>query len=165
MTHDQGEARTFSDHIAVINDGKIMQLDSPRRIYNQPANPFMANFIDESTLLPVEHSDGHVSYAGTPVNVSGSESKDGRLLMLRPERLVLLKPGEEADYNTFQGVVKDVVYQGESFLLYVTLMDGADVAIRSVSQRGLLAAVPEVGAQVTLGLHPDETVLIPEGES
>ena len=73
-----------------------MQLDSPRRIYDQPANPFVANFIGESTLLPVEHSDGHVSYAGTPVNVSGSESKDGRLLMLRPERLVLLKPGEEA---------------------------------------------------------------------
>ena len=165
VTHDQREALTMSDRIAVINDGKLMQLDSPRRIYDQPANPFVANFIGESTLLPVEHSDGHVSYAGTPVNVSGSESKDGRLLMLRPERLVLLKPGEESDYNTFQGVVKDVVYQGESFLLYVTLMDGADVAVRSVSQRGLLAAVPEVGAQVTLGLHPDETVLIPEGES
>jgi len=165
VTHDQREALTMSDRVAVINDGKLMQLDSPRRIYDQPANPFVANFIGESTLLPVEHSDGHVSYAGTPVNVSGSESKDGRLLMLRPERLVLLKPGEEADYNTFQGVVKDVVYQGESFLLYVTLMDGADVAVRSVSQRGLLAAVPEVGAQVTLGLHPDETVLIPEGES
>jgi len=165
VTHDQREALTMSDRIAVINDGKLMQLDSPRRIYDQPANPFVANFIGESTLLPVEHSDGHVSYAGTPINISGSESKDGRLLMLRPERLVLLKPGKKADYNIFHGIVKDVVYQGESFLLYVTLMDGANVAVRSVSQRGLLAAVPEVGAQVTLGLHPDETVLIPEDES
>jgi putative spermidine/putrescine transport system ATP-binding protein len=165
VTHDQREALTMSDRIAVINEGKLMQLDSPRRIYDQPANPFVANFIGESTLLPVEHSDGHVSYAGTPINISGSESKDGRLLMLRPERLVLLKPGKEADYNIFHGIVKDVVYQGESFLLYVTLMDGANVAVRSVSQRGLLAAVPEVGAQVTLGLHPDETVLIPEDES
>ena len=165
VTHDQREALTMSDRIAVINEGKLMQLDSPRRIYDQPANPFVANFIGESTLLPVEHSDGHVSYAGTPINISGSESKDGRLLMLRPERLVLLKPGEETNYNIFHGIVKDVVYQGESFLLYVTLMDGANVAVRSVSQRGLLAAVPEVGAQVTLGLHPDETVLIPEDES
>lgn len=165
VTHDQREALTMSDRIAVINEGKLMQLDSPRRIYDQPANPFVANFIGESTLLPVEHSDGHVSYAGTPINISGSESKDGRLLMLRPERLVLLTPGEEADYNIFHGIVKDVVYQGESFLLYVTLMDGANVAVRSVSQRGLLAAVPEVGAQITLGLHPDETVLIPEDES
>lgn len=165
VTHDQREALTMSDRIAVINEGKLMQLDSPRRIYDQPANPFVANFIGESTLLPVEHSDGHVSYAGTPINISGSESKDGRLLMLRPERLVLLNLGEEADYNIFHGIVKDVVYQGESFLLYVTLMDGANVAVRSVSQRGLLAAVPEVGAQVTLGLHPDETVLIPEDES
>jgi len=165
VTHDQREALTMSDRVAVINEGKLMQLDSPRRIYDQPANPFVANFIGESTLLPVEHSDGHVSYAGTPINISGSESKDGRLLMLRPERLVLLKPGKEADYNIFHGIVKDVVYQGESFLLYVTLMDGANVAVRSVSQRGLLAAVPEVGAQVTLGLHPDETVLIPEDES
>jgi putative spermidine/putrescine transport system ATP-binding protein len=165
VTHDQREALTMSDRIAVINEGKLMQLDSPRRIYDQPANPFVANFIGESTLLPVEHSNGHVSYAGTPINISGSESEDGRLLMLRPERLVLLKPGKEADYNIFHGIVKDVVYQGESFLLYVTLMDGANVAVRSVSQRGLLAAVPEVGAQVTLGLHPDETVLIPEDES
>ena len=165
VTHDQREALTMSDRIAVINEGKLMQLDSPRRIYDQPANPFVANFIGESTLLPVEHSDGHVSYAGTPINISGSESKDGRLLMLRPERLVLLKPGKEADYNIFHGIVKDVVYQGERFRMYVTLMDGANVAVRSVSQRGLLAAVPEVGAQVTLGLHPDETVLIPEDES
>jgi len=84
VTHDQREALTMSDRIAVINEGKLMQLDSPRRIYDQPANPFVANFIGESTLLPVEHSDGHVSYAGPPINISGSESKDGRLLMLRP---------------------------------------------------------------------------------
>jgi putative spermidine/putrescine transport system ATP-binding protein len=52
VTHDQREALTMSDRIAVINDGKLMQLDSPRRIYDQPANPFVANFIGESTLLP-----------------------------------------------------------------------------------------------------------------
>ena len=57
---------------------------------------------------------------------------------------------------------KRQVYQGESFLLYVTLIDGTDVAVRSVSQKDLIAAVPEVGSQIVLGLHPDETVLIPD---
>jgi len=162
VTHDQREALTMSDRVAVINDGKLMQLDSPRQIYDQPASTFVANFIGESTLLPVDHRNGEVSYAGNPIDIKGSESKNGRFLMLRPERLILLSSNNDNTYNTFQGKVKDIVYQGESFLLYVTLIDGTDVAVRSVSQKDLIAAVPEVGSQIVLGLHPDETVLIPD---
>ncbi len=162
VTHDQREALTMSDRVAVINDGKLMQLDSPRQIYDQPASTFVANFIGESTLLPVDHRNGQISYAGNPVDISGSESKNGRFLMLRPERLILLSSNNDSTYNTFQGKVKDIVYQGESFLLYVTLIDGTDVAVRSVSQKDLMAAVPEVGSEIVLGLHPDETVLIPD---
>ena len=162
VTHDQREALTMSDRVAVINDGKLMQLDSPRQIYDQPASTFVANFIGESTLLPVDHRNGQVSYAGNPIDIKGSESKNGRFLMLRPERLILLSSNNDNTYNTFQGKVKDIVYQGESFLLYVTLIDGTDVAVRSVSQKDLIAAVPEVNSQIVLGLHPDETVLIPD---
>ena len=162
VTHDQREALTMSDRVAVINDGKLMQLDSPRQIYDQPASTFVANFIGESTLLPVDHRNGQVSYAGNPIDIKGSESKNGSFLMLRPERLILLSSNNDSAYNTFQGKVKDIVYQGESFLLYVTLIDGTDVAVRSVSQKDLIAAVPEVNSQIVLGLHPDETVLIPD---
>ncbi|MFT6704825.1 MAG: putative spermidine/putrescine transport system ATP-binding protein, partial [Gammaproteobacteria bacterium] len=59
VTHDQREALTMSDRIAVINDGKITQIDTPHVIYNQPANAFVADFIGESTMLPLaEDSKG-----------------------------------------------------------------------------------------------------------
>ena len=166
VTHDQREALTMSDRVAVINHGRLVQLDAPRKIYDHPATPFVADFIGESTLLPVEHIDGKPCYGGAPLRIADQPSDRngarGNLLMLRPERLVLLPDGESAAYNCFRGKVGDVVYQGESFVVYVTLEDGTEVAVRSVSQRRSLAAAPAPGSHITLGLHPDETVLIPD---
>ena len=167
VTHDQREALTMSDRIAVINHGKLIQLDDPRNIYDHPADPFVANFIGESVLLPVEYIGGAPCYRGEPLRLSESAAAvtGGHLLMLRPERLVLLTgdpPADHAHYNLFKGSVGNVVYQGESFITYVTLADGAEVAVRSVSRRQTLAAAPPPGSEVTLGLHPDETTLIPD---
>ena len=168
VTHDQREALTMSDRVAVINHGKLVQLDEPRAIYDHPATPFVANFIGESTLLGVEYIDGHPCYAGVPLQIAAQNTEQnknairGELLMLRPERLILLPGGASADYNCFTGKVDDVVYQGESFVVYATLEDGARVAVRSVSQQQSLAAAPEPGSAITLGLHADETVLIPK---
>jgi putrescine transport system ATP-binding protein len=64
VTHDQREALTMSDRVAVINRGRIMQLDTPRRLYEQPANRFIAEFIGESNFLPVENEGGSFFYAG-----------------------------------------------------------------------------------------------------
>src|SRR5437868_13794997 len=87
VTHDQREALTMSDRVAVINHGRIMQLDAPRRLYERPANRFIAEFIGESTFLPVEMAHGAVTYAGQPIKVAGDPAPQGRyLLMLRPER-------------------------------------------------------------------------------
>ena len=160
VTHDQREALTMSDRVAVINHGKLVQLDTPRRIYDQPATPFVANFIGESTLLPVKYINRSFCYDGKPLQIAKQNSSRGNLLMLRPERLILLPDGESADYNCFQGKVNDVVYQGESFVVYLTLGDGTEVAVRSVSQQQSLGAAPKPGSEITLGLHPDETVLI-----
>lgn len=160
VTHDQREALTMSDRVAVINHGKLVQLDQPRKIYDQPANPFVANFIGESTLIPVEYIDGKPCYKGVPLKISNQHAAHGDLLMLRPERLIILDSDAAADYNCFQGKVDDVVYQGESFVIYVTLTDETQIAVRSVSQQKFLAAAPELGGKITLGLHADETVLI-----
>ncbi len=160
VTHDQREALTMSDRVAVIDHGKLIQLDEPRKIYDQPTNRFVANFIGESTLIPVEYIDGKPCYDGVPLKISNQNAADGNLLMLRPERLTLLDIGGSSDYNCFKGEVGDVVYQGESFVIYVTLTDGTEIAVRSVSQQKFLATTPERGGKITLGLHPDETVLI-----
>ncbi len=64
VTHDQREALTMSDRIAVINHGKLMQLDTPREIYDRPANRFVADFIGESTFLKLEDKAGKLMFGG-----------------------------------------------------------------------------------------------------
>ena len=166
VTHDQREALTMSDRIAVINHGRLIQCDTPRTIYDYPASPFVANFVGESTLVPVDVVEGEAMLNGRALRLSGDLSGDlpgtGCSLMLRPERLVVLPDGDHPEYNVFPGTVLEVVYQGESFLAYVTLRDGTNVSMRGISQRQSLASVPSRGREVLLGLHREETVLIPD---
>ena len=78
VTHDQREALTMSDRIAVINHGKLMQLDTPGRIYDRPSNRFVADFIGESAFLPVTCSGGEaVSYDGSKVEPVGTAPGGG----------------------------------------------------------------------------------------
>jgi putative spermidine/putrescine transport system ATP-binding protein len=162
VTHDQREALTMSDRVAVIDRGRIMQLDTPRRLYEQPANRFVAEFIGESTFLPVEAADGGVFYAGQRLQLPAGPAPQGPcLLMLRPERLRILAEAA-AGLNVLHGVVQDVVYQGDSFLLQVQLADGARLGVRGIATRGAMAAIPPTGAAVMLGLEPEDTILLAE---
>ena len=162
VTHDQREALTMSDRIAVINHGRLVQCDAPRTIYDHPATPFVANFIGESTLVPVEVADGEAMMNGRALRLSGDLPDAGCRLMLRPERLTILPEGDHPEYNVFPGTVQEVVYQGESFVAYVMLHDGTQVSMRGISQRDSLASLPSRGREVFLGLHREETVLIPD---
>lgn len=156
VTHDQREALTMSDRIAVINQGRIQQLDTPRRLYDQPANRFVAAFIGDSTFLPVEpHPDGP-RLQGRPLHLPETASRGGSTLMLRPERLHLLEGPPPPGTNHLQGTLEAVVYQGESLLLQVTLPDGATLAARTPTT----ANAPAPGAPVTLGFAPHDTVLL-----
>ena len=62
VTHDQREALTMSDRIAVINHGQLQQVDTPEVIYNQPANSFVMDFIGESTMLPLKTEENNQLY-------------------------------------------------------------------------------------------------------
>ena len=163
VTHDQREALTMSDRIAVINHGRLMQLDAPRAIYDFPANTFVADFIGESTFLPVTVANGRANYNGTALQTAKApDGADKYTLLLRPERLSLLSGRKPKDMNAFTGTVRDLVFQGESFLMYAALADGTQIAVRGATQKDAMANVPEVGGTVTLGLHKDDTVLIPD---
>ena len=78
VTHDQREALTMSDRIAVIDRGRIMQLDTPRRLYERPANRFVAEFIGESAFLPVEAASGAFYYAGQRLKLPDGPKPEGR---------------------------------------------------------------------------------------
>ncbi len=163
VTHDQREALTMSDRIAVINHGKLMQLDQPRKIYDFPANTFVADFIGESTFLPVSVSGGKATYNGASLKTAKKPDGDGAFnLLLRPERLSVISGRKPGDTNFFKGTVSDVVFQGESFVMYAGLDEGTQISVRGATQKDTMAGLPDVGQGVILGLHKDDTVLIPD---
>jgi putative spermidine/putrescine transport system ATP-binding protein len=103
----------MSDRIAVINHGKVMQLDTPRRIYDRPANRFVAEFIGESAFLDVEVAAGQCRFARRALDVSDVPAVEGRCqLMLRPQRLCILDQNEPAGANVLEGTVANIVLSG-----------------------------------------------------
>jgi len=164
VTHDQREALTMSDRVVVIHNGRLMQIDRPERLYERPRSKFVAAFIGESAFLPVALKDGHAVLNGRPIALAEPPPRAaGRpLLLLRPEKLDIVTDEAAEGYNCFTGTVQEMVYQGESFLLYVHLDDGADVSLRSPTRREVLDSVPPKGGTITLGLHRDDTIIIAE---
>ncbi|WP_128002319.1 ABC transporter ATP-binding protein [Piscinibacter defluvii] len=127
VTHDQGEALTMSDRIAVFDAGVIQQLDTPGRLYEHPANAFVAGFIGENNKLAgtVQRRDGQwcdVRLAdGSQVRAQAVEAGDtgaATLLSLRPER-VLLNPAPGACDVLADAQVQDVTYLGDHLRLRV----------------------------------------------
>ena len=161
VTHDQREALTMSDRIAVVNDGRIMQLATPRDLYERPANRFVADFIGESTFLDVTRNGDKVMFGGMPLlhSVPPPES-DHLLLMIRPERIVLSRTGPQDGVNNFSATATDVVYQGDSFLLHSRMPCGNTMVLRGAMQGVNVTSLPSVGDTVTLCLAPDDTILI-----
>jgi putative spermidine/putrescine transport system ATP-binding protein len=161
VTHDQREALTMSDRVVVVDAGKISQIDTPRAIYEHPANAFVADFIGESSLLPVKSVTGGYALAGQTLKATKAPS-NGVFLVVRPEKMEFHEPGMTDDYNLFSGMLKQVVYQGETMLAQIVLADGQTISLRRSTRREVVARMPEAGSPITVALHRDDTVIVPE---
>lgn len=167
VTHDQREALTMSDRVAVIDRGRLRQVGSPREIYDRPSDRFIADFIGESHFLPVTIRDGKAFVRDRPV-LTATPIRPGhreQFLILRPEKLRLAEtggtfPADHGEANIFEGTVQQVVYQGESLLLYVTLAGGEEIAARLPSSRAYSEAVP--GSKVHLALSAADSLVVPD---
>lgn len=140
VTHDQGEALTMSDRIAVMSQGKVEQVGTPEDIYNRPASLFVAGFIGSANLLPgrvVAAAGNDITVdltVGTRVQALSSDTLvEGEQVsvMLRPERLSI-KPAERLSEVAaaglgIAGTVQDLVFQGASARLALRLADGTVV--------------------------------------
>jgi putative spermidine/putrescine transport system ATP-binding protein len=161
VTHDQREALTMSDRVAVVNGGRIVQLDTPRALYEQPANRFVAEFIGESSLLPVQRDGDAWRCAGQPIAHAGAAPASTRAcLMLRPERVRLLGADGGEGLNVLPAQVSGIVYQGDSFLLQARLADGQAISLRGIAGAAVLDSLPASGDLVRLGFAPADTVLL-----
>jgi len=121
VTHDQSEALVMSDWVAVMNEGRVLQIGRPDEIYNHPANPFVASFVGESNRLQglvTRVSEEYAVLKVDPLEVKiplHPDMKVGEpfLLFIRPEK-VRLMPSDavEAGLNQFNGIIKEVIFEG-----------------------------------------------------
>ncbi|MGZ4449322.1 MAG: ABC transporter ATP-binding protein [Nocardioides sp.] len=153
VTHDQEEALTMSDRIAVFHQGRIEQLATPVELYERPASAFVAGFVGTSNLL-----EGEV--ARTVVGEPGP-------FVVRPEKLRLL-PDDHADAGpgtcTVRGVVREVVYLGSSTHSVVDLDGGTSLTVsHQNSDRSIDAALERRGRQVVVAWERDALVPLSTG--
>jgi spermidine/putrescine transport system ATP-binding protein len=132
VTHDQEEALTMSDRIAVMSAGKILQVDTPRAIYDAPTDRFVADFIGETNFLRgrIETVSGDIAQIQTPMagRVSATVPKDfspvGEVtVVLRPEHAALCAADDPARCQTI-GTLENIVYFGTDTHYHVRLSDG-----------------------------------------
>jgi putative spermidine/putrescine transport system ATP-binding protein len=161
VTHDQGEALTMSDRVAILNDGVIQQLDTPHEVYENPGNSFVANFIGENNNLQgrIESADGdHRAvrlHTGETVVARAARVRDigaATTLSVRPERLVI-NPRESEFANRFKASVLEVIYFGDHDRVRLAMLGQEDFVAR------IPASAPgsalRVGAEVEVGWSPD----------
>ncbi|MCU0818489.1 MAG: ABC transporter ATP-binding protein [Beijerinckiaceae bacterium] len=162
VTHDQREALTMSDRIAVIDQGRIRQIDTPKVIYERPSNRFVAEFIGESTFVTVDVRAGECTFQGIPLALASQPARDGsHHLMIRPERLTILEDATPAGVNVLPATVTAAIYQGDSVLVQASLPGGTMVSVRTIAS----GRMPSIGEHLRVGLKASETYLLPADES
>jgi len=157
VTHDQEEALTMSDRIAVMNHGVALQVDAPEEIYERPANKFVADFIGETNFIDgivkaQQGSSVKVEIIGTgevQVESSRTFAKEQKIsVAVRPEKLRLnVDPG---DGNLLKGRVEDVIYIGTDTHYGVRLAGGQKVRVREQNVTMAHKEIAKTGDEVTV---------------
>lgn len=161
VTHDQGEALTMSDRVAVFNDGKIQQLAPPADLYERPDNSFVAQFIGENNKLlgTVEELSGDKALVrlatgelidATPVNVTAKGQKT--LVSIRPERVEFKPEMMPAGAHMIDATVLEVIYMGDILRVVLRVAGSDDFVMKMRNTLGQTKLTS--GQQIKVGWHP-----------
>jgi spermidine/putrescine transport system ATP-binding protein len=163
VTHDQEEAMTMADVIAVMNRGRIEQLGPPDELYERPRTSFVARFLGASNLLAgtVEDSTGVRLASGAVVRVAGDLPTPGTRVAvgIRPEKLRL---DAEGGVNRLSGTVAELSYVGVATQYIVDTTDGSLTVYVQNTEPGAHPVQP--GAQVALSFGPDSAFVVERTE-
>lgn len=156
VTHDQEEALTMSDRIAVISEGQVLQYGSPREIYHHPENKFVANFIGDSNFLSANLKNGNAFLSdGTKLKLpKQNEFKETgkKTILIRPEHVQMKKPN--GNKSSFGGKVNNIVYFGTDTHFHLELATGEEFTIRKQNTPNEGNEF-EVGSMVELIINED----------
>ncbi len=158
VTHDQQEALTMSDRVAVLSGGRIQQLDTPRNIYDHPVNNFVATFVGASNLFEGElDGDNLLIGDGTAIHHRQGPSSGAATALIRPEQFLL------ADHDglpTLDIELEQIVFVGSSFELFGHTSQGRKVMAEIPASRRNLVGEIEQSRKVRLSYDPDAVHLI-----
>jgi putative spermidine/putrescine transport system ATP-binding protein len=142
VTHDQDEALTMSDRIAVFNGGRIEQVGEPAEIYEQPANSFVTGFVGASNFI----------------------ERDGARITVRPEKIRLLDEQDDSSgLQTESGVIRDTSYAGMVTRYLIELDAGGELqVVRQNLETSSSEALEQRGRRVTVGWRPEHAVAVTE---
>jgi spermidine/putrescine ABC transporter ATP-binding subunit len=168
VTHDQEEALTMSDRIAVMNEGLVVQMGRPEDLYDRPGNRFVASFIGESNFLSAivrGMEDGIVvaEYEGTTIRaISPTRPAKGETVMLttRPERLRFIDgaPPSTALQNRLNVMVTEAVFAGERCRYVLRAGDGTAIVLKEPSSAAIRRRA--VGEQAEIAWSVADTILV-----
>jgi len=150
VTHDQEEALTMSDRLAVFNDGRIEQIGAPAEVYERPASEFIAGFVGVSNVLERPDAGGVV-----------------RRFTVRPEKIRLLGDGEhlQQGVNVEEGRIRDVVYVGAITRYHVELDAGGELTVVSQNlESGSSEVLERQGSRARLCWRPEHVFVINKSE-
>jgi spermidine/putrescine transport system ATP-binding protein len=167
VTHDQEEALTMSDRIALVNAGRIEQIGEGPEIYHRPATPFAADFVGEANLLEAEFSSANG--VGVRVRVRGGlelivpaniwpAGAQRALISIRPEKVHVSKAPVSAD-NAFEARVEEEVFKGALDHLQLATMAGTQLNAVVANESALFEAIHR-GDHVFCGLHASDLVVV-----
>jgi putative spermidine/putrescine transport system ATP-binding protein len=152
VTHDQTEALTMSDRIAILEGGKIVQIDAPEALYDRPRTRFVADFIGQSNmfdLTAVRDDRATVPDLGIDIPMPGPSAV---AISLRPERIRVVLGEAPADKSVFEGVVVEETFFGPVVAQSVRLASGRTLEVRS--QRSGHDRLPHAGESIKLAFDP-----------
>jgi iron(III) transport system ATP-binding protein len=166
VTHDQKEALSLAARLAVMKDGRIVQVGTPGEVYQRPVNGFIAGFLGDVNLIPgrVLQVDGNQVHVQTPIGkligVTGSTpfSPDRKAqCVIRPTSLY---PGTEAsNTNVIHGLVEHTAFMGDILQVRVVTGDGTNLSVAALPNA---AGHFQPGNSVTLGVSADQVIVLPE---
>ncbi|MCO5091695.1 ABC transporter ATP-binding protein [Bosea sp. (in: a-proteobacteria)] len=162
VTHDQTEAMSMSDRVAVFNKGRIEHLADPLEIYRYPSTKFVGEFLGDSNFFTGGLAADGTFSADTIGTVRITPAERARViasrieLLVRPEQLQLIEPGQKDEFNSFDATVRSTVNYGDSLLIMAGLAGQAlRLRVRGESQ------VPAVGSTIRIGFRPEAGRIVP----
>ncbi|MEM3404376.1 MAG: ABC transporter ATP-binding protein [Nitrososphaeria archaeon] len=161
VTHDQGEAMAMSDRIAVMNNGKIEQIGTPKEVYERPKTKFVAQFVGESNLLTGKCLEGN------KVVVNGFELKGifpnelcGKeiYISIKPEKIMVAKSHYVRKFdNSIEGKIEDFIYRGDDTIYKISIGDKFELSARAQS----IGTQFSKGENIFVSWNVEDAVILP----